>query len=141
MFIMNIFEKVEKGATDVVFVYTICGSIDEARSMGYSAIGEKLAISMDYWTIHSIYPWQSIIQEVDQYILMFSTEKSISYKLVKHIESEHSYEVPMIVVTDTDMTNVPYSLWMKDTLNSEEKYKTEEEAHPKKDINSLNDLK
>ena len=138
---MNIFEKVEKGDTDVVFVYTICGSIDEARSMGYSAIEEKLAISMDYWIIHSIYPWQSVIQEVDQYMLMFSTEKKISNKLVKHIESEHSYEVPMIVVTPTNITNAPYSLWMNDTLDSKEKYKTEEEVNKKKNINSLSDLK
>lgn len=136
-----LFEKIEKGAEDIVFVYTICGSVEEARSLGYSAVEEKLAISMDYWGIHSIYPWQNIIQEVDQYILMFSTQKKISSKLVKHVESLHSYDIPMIVVTHTDMTNAPYSLWVDDTLNSEEKYMTEEEAHPKKDISSLSDLK
>ncbi len=72
---------------------------------------------------------------------MFSTEKSIGKKLVKHIEAEHSYEIPMIIITNTDMTNVPYSLWVQDTLNSTEKYLTEEELHSKKNINSLSDLK
>ena len=138
---MNIFQSIEKGSEDIVFVYTICKDIEEARSMGFSAIKEKLAISMDYWTINSIYPWQGVIREIDQYMLMFSTIKNLSDKLIKHIESEHSYKVPMIVRCNTDMTNIPYSLWVKDTLESEEKYTTEFELHGKEDINSLNKLK
>lgn len=138
---MNIFEKVEKGAEGIVFVYTICRDIEEARSLGYSAVREKLAISMDYWIINSIYPWQNVIQEVDQYILMFSTQKNLSDKLIKHIESEHSYKVPMIARCDIAMTNIPYSLWVEHTLSSEEKYITEAEFNDKGDINSLNKLK
>jgi uncharacterized protein involved in tolerance to divalent cations len=130
---MGIIEKVEKGIEDIVFVYTICKDIEEARSLGLSAIREKLAISMDYWIINSIYPWQGVIQEIDQYLLMFSTKKNISEKLIKHLESEHSYNIPMIVRCDTDMTNLPYSLWMDKTLENEEQYITEEEAKLKKD--------
>lgn len=138
---MNIFEKVEKGADDIVFVYTICGDIEQARSMGYSAIEEKLAISMDYWVIHSVYPWQGVIREIDQYMLMFSTQKSLSEGLMKHIQAEHLYKVPMIVRCNTDMSNVPYLLWMDDTLKSEYKLITEIELNEKHDINSLNKLK
>lgn len=138
---MNIFEKVEKGADDIVFVYTICGSVEDARSLGYSAIQEKLAISMDYWIINSIYPWQNVIQEIDQYMIMFSTQKDLSDKLIKHIESEHSYKIPMIAKCNIAMTNLPYSLWVNDTLESEERYITEAEANDKGDINSLKNLK
>lgn len=134
-------EKIEKGAEDVVFVYTICGDIGAAISMGYSAIEEKLAISMDYWVIHSVYPWQGVIREIDQYMLMFSTQKSLSEELMKHVQAEHSYKVPMIVRCNTDMSNVPYSLWMDDTLKSENKLITEIESHEKHDISSLNKLK
>lgn len=109
--------------------------------MGYSAIEEKLAISMDYWVINSVYPWQGVIREIDQYMLMFSTQKSLSEGLMKHIQAEHFYKVPMIVRCNTDMSNVPYSLWMDDTLKSEKKLITEIESHEKHDINSLNKLK
>lgn len=138
---MNIFERVDKGAEDIVFVYTICGSREEARSLGFSAIEERLAISMDYWIINSIYPWQNIIREIDQYMLMFSTKKSLSDKLIKHVESEHSYKIPMVARCNTDMTNLPYSLWVENTLTNEEKYVTETELENKVDINSLNKLK
>ena len=138
---MNIFQKVDKGADDIVFVYTICGGIEEARSMGYSSIREKLAISMDYWIINSIYPWQNVIREIDQYMIMFSTQKDLSDKLIKHIESEHSYKIPMIAKCNIAMTNLPYSLWVNDTLEGEERYITEAEANDKGDINSLKNLK
>ena len=124
---MNIFQSVEKGGDDIVFVYTICGSIEEARSMGYSAIREKLAISMDYWVINSIYPWQGVIQELNQYILMFSTQKILSDTLMKHLEAEHSYSVPMIAKCHTDLTNIPYSRWVENTLKNNEPYITESE--------------
>ena len=138
---MSLYENVEKGAMDIVFVYTICGSVEEARTMGLLAVEEKLAISMDYWIINSIYPWQGVIREVDQYMLMFSTNKDRSEKLMKLLEAEHSYKVPMIIRCATEMTNIPYSLWVEDTLKNEEKYKTEDEANPRQDINSLNKLK
>ncbi|MFA6999724.1 MAG: divalent cation tolerance protein CutA [Candidatus Paceibacterota bacterium] len=130
---MSIFEKIEKGIDDIVFVYTICGSIDEARTLGYGAIQEKLAISMDYWVINSIYPWQGVIQEAGQYMLMFSTQKFLSDKLVKHIEAEHSYKIPMVARCNTDMTNVPYFMWVENTLKNDDKYITEEEEKVIKD--------
>lgn len=136
-----LFEKVDKNSKDIVFVYTICGNIEEARSIGYSAIKEKLAISMDYWDIHSVYPWQNIIQEIDQYMLMFSTQKSKSNQLIKHIESEHSYKIPMIVVCKTDISNLSYSHWVDNSLSDEAKLMTESDLHHKPDISSLSDLK
>lgn len=138
---MNLFEKIEKGEDDIVFVYTICGSTDEARSMGYSSIQEKLAISMDYWVINSMYPWQGVLQEVDQYMAMFSTTKILSKKLVKHLEAEHPYKIPMIVVCSTNMTNLPYSLWVGNTLKDDKKYNIEDELKGSNEIVSLKKLK
>jgi len=138
---MSLYQKVEKGDEDIVFVYTICSNKAEARSMGLLAIEEKLAISMDSWIINSIYPWQGVVEEVDQYMLMFSTQKKKSDALVKFIEDEHSYKIPMIAKCQTNMTNMSYQLWVDDTLKNTDKYMTEEEAHPKEDITSLRNLK
>ena len=138
---MGLLERVSRDAEDIVFVYTICSNKEEARMMGLLAIEEKLAISMDYWVINSIYPWQGVIEEVDQYLLMFSTQKQKSEELMKHIESKHSYKVPMITKCNTDMANMPYQLWVDDTLKNTDKYKTEEDAYPIEDINSLHNLK
>jgi uncharacterized protein involved in tolerance to divalent cations len=120
-----LFEKVEKNEKDIVFVYTTCGGQDEARDIGLSAIEDKLAISVDYWIVNSIYPWKNIIQETDQYMIMFATEEILSEKLIKHIEAVHSYRVPMIVKCCTSMANPAYLFWANTTLSSDGRYDKE----------------
>ncbi len=127
-----LFESVDKESKNIVFVYTTCSGIEEARSIGLSAVEEKLAISVDYWPVNSIYPWQNVIKEIDQCMLIFSTQKILSDKLMKHIEAEHSYEVPMVIRSDMKITNQPYSFWVDNTLSNKDKYLTEEEYEHKK---------
>lgn len=127
-----LFEKVSKDEKNIVFVYTTCPSVNEAREIGLSAISEKLAISADYWIINSIYPWSNVIQEGEQYMLVFATQKYLSDKLMKHIEAEHSYSVPVIVRTDTSLANQPYTFWVDNTLTSQEDFITETEDETRK---------
>lgn len=127
-----LFERVDKESKNIVFVYTTCPSIEEARDIGLSAIKEKLAISADYWLINSIYPWKGVIQETGQCMLMFATQKVLSDTLMKHIEVEHSYSVPVVVRCDTAITNQPYHFWADNTLTSKDGYITETEDEIKK---------
>jgi uncharacterized protein involved in tolerance to divalent cations len=133
-----LYEKVDKNAKDIVFVYTTCPSMEEARDMGLSAIKEKLAVSADYWLMNSIYPWSNVIQETDQYMLMFATQKFLSDTLMKHIEMEHSYSVPVVIRCDTAITNQPYHFWVDNTLTSKEEYitLTEEDMIKKREKDS-----
>ena len=120
-------EKVNNAPKEIVFVYTTCSSIEEARSIGLSAIEEKLAISADYWLISSVYPWHGVIQDVEQYMLMLTTQKPRSDKLIKFIGGMHSYSTPMITRLDTAMMNPTYTFWVEDTLSNHEGYISEEE--------------
>jgi uncharacterized protein involved in tolerance to divalent cations len=129
-----LYEKVEKESKDIVFVYTTCPSLEEVRDIGLSAVNEKLAISADYWRMNSIYPWNNVLQEGDQYMLMFATQKALSYTLMKHIEMEHSYSVPVVIRCDTSMTNQPYNIWVDKTLSSKDEYITETEEEFRKRI-------
>jgi uncharacterized protein involved in tolerance to divalent cations len=127
-----LYEKIDKSDKDIVFVYTTCPSVQEARDIGLSAVNQKLAISADYWIINSIYPWSNVIQEGEQYMLMFATQKGLSDTLMKHIEKEHSYSVPVVVRTDISMANQPYTFWVDNTLTSDKEYITETEDEIKK---------
>ena len=123
-----ILEEIEKNSENIVFVYTTCSSKEEARSIGLSAVNDHLAISADYWFVDSIYPWQGVLQEVEQCMLMLSTQKKLSENLINHIESMHSYHVPVIARSDISMTNHLYKSWVESTLSGKEHYITEEEA-------------
>ena len=127
-----LFERVDKDSKNIVFIYTTCPSVEEAREIGLSAVRSKLAISADYWIINSIYPWSNVIQEGEQYMLMLATQKFLSDKLMKQVESEHSYSVPVIVRSDISMANQPYTFWVDNTLTSNNEYITETESEIKK---------
>ena len=105
-----------------------CPSVGEARSMGLSAINEKLAASVDYWAIGSIYPWQGVIEDTEQYMLMLTTEKNIAEKLMKFIGGLHPYSAPMIVRMDSALAHPNFSFWIDTTLSNTQEYITEEEA-------------
>jgi periplasmic divalent cation tolerance protein len=116
----------------LVFVYTTCSSKDEAVSIGLQAINKKLAISADYWLVESIYPWKGVVQQVEQYMLMLSSENYLSDELIKFVDQIHSYDTPMIAMCEVNKVNYPYKFWMESLFLSKEKYLTEEEAKLKK---------
>ena len=121
-------EKITQEPKNIVFIYTTCQSADEARSIGLAAIEERLAISADYWVIGSIYPWRGVIQDVEQYMLMLTTQKSLSERLIKYIEGLHSYSTPMITRLDTALINPNYTFWVESTLSAKDAYISEEES-------------
>lgn len=127
-----IVEKLEKGAKDTIFIYTTCRDREEARSIGLSAIEKKLAVCADFWEINSIYPWHNVIQDVEQYMLILTTEGEMGAELIKFIGTIHSYSTPMIARLDTNMMNVDYKFWVEDTLHGKGEYMSESEAKLKK---------
>lgn len=127
-------EKIEKGAKDVVFVYTTCHDWAEARSLGLAAIENKLAVCADFWEINSVYPWHGVIQEVGQYMLMITTEEEFSEKLIKFIGGVHSYTTPMIARLDTALVNPTYKFWVEDTIHNKDAYISENEARNRQEI-------
>jgi uncharacterized protein involved in tolerance to divalent cations len=123
----------EKEEKNIVCVYTTCSSKEEVQTLSISAIKEKLAISADYWMVNSMYPWNGVIKNTNQYILMFSTQKVLSEKLIKHIEVIHPYLVPVITRQDTSMTNSQYNFWTDSFLSSKDECLTEKEFKTKKE--------
>lgn len=128
-----IVEKITHESKDIVFIYTTCQSADEARSIGLATIEERLAISADYWIIGSIYPWRGVIQDVEQYMLMLTTQKSLSERLIKYIEGLHSYSTPMITRLDTALINPNYTFWVENTLSAKDAYISEEERRQREE--------
>ena len=124
-------EKIEKKSKDLVFVYTTCADQNEAKSIAYAVIGEKLAVCADYWMIDSIYPWQSVIQEVNQCMLVLTTQKVFAQPLMKYIESVHSYSVPVIAECDIQISSQAYRFWIEETLEGKQALMSQEESEAK----------
>lgn len=127
-----IVEMTKKELKNLVFIYTTCSSKEEASSIALQSINNKLAICADYWPIESIYPWKGVVQQVEQYMLMLSSENHLSDELIKFVDQIHSYTTPMIAMCEVSKVNYPYKFWMESLLLNKDKYLSEEEAKLKK---------
>ncbi len=128
-------EKVDTKDKDIVFVYTTCSGREEARHLGLCAIEERIAICADFWAVESVYPWQGVMQDVDQYMVVITTQKVFADDLINFIRGLHSYSIPMISEVDTKFTNKTYLEWADKVLHNSEDLLSEEEGY----IKSKND--
>jgi periplasmic divalent cation tolerance protein len=106
----------------IVFVYTTCTNKDEARSIGLACINEHLAVCADFWPIESVYPWDGVIENVEQYTLMLTTKSSLSEKLTLFIAGLHSYSTPMIATSEVANMSPSYKFWMDKVLLEKGEY-------------------
>ena len=120
-------ESIDKEDKNIVFVYTTCQDLAEAKYLSLSAIEDKLAICADFWEVNSIYPWHSVMQDVNQYMVMMTTQKPLAQKLISFITGLHSYSIPMVGCTDVPFANPSYLTWVDKTLSSMEPYRSIEE--------------
>lgn len=120
-------EKLDKNKKDLVFIYTTCTNRDEARSLGLSAVNNHLAVCADFWLIESVYPWNGVVQDVDQYMLVCTTQRELGEKLIKFILSIHSYSIPVISESGAQNKNPAYALWADKTLWSQDGFISEHE--------------
>lgn len=129
-------EKIDHNTKDTVFVYTTCSDADEARSLARSAVENNLAVCGDFWAVESVYPWHGVLEDVDQYMLMITTQKDLSEKLIGFLEGLHSYDVPMFVTTASISTSELYKIWLEKTLSQKDELLTPEEGAKKEQYES-----
>ncbi len=134
-------EKINKGDSSAVFVYTTCRDREEARLIGLECIRNRLAVCSDFWEINSVYPWNGVIEEVSQYMLMLTTEKRLSPELISFIGTIHSYTTPMISELDVALMNSSYKFWADTTLDSREDYVLEEDISREESNTNIEKLK
>jgi uncharacterized protein involved in tolerance to divalent cations len=122
-----IFDPLKKEEKELVFMYITCATRDEARTISFAALKQKLIVCADYWVIESIYPWNGVVEDIDQYMLLLTTKKSLSDKLYAFVLSMHSYGIPMIAESPIKMKNPAYTLWGHNTIKETKEYISKEE--------------
>jgi len=96
----------------MVFIYTTCKDVDEAKSLGSLIIEKKMASCVDFWSISSCYNWEGSMKCVEQAMLLITTFESKIEEINKIISENHSYSIPLIAGVDVRRINHPYKEWM-----------------------------
>ncbi|MEA3029532.1 MAG: periplasmic divalent cation tolerance protein [Sphingomonadales bacterium] len=100
---------------EIVSVYAVFASDEEARRIARSVIGERLAACANILApCHSIYRWQGKVEEASEVAAIFKTSADAAPKLVERIAALHSYEVPAIVIWPISGALPGYQDWVMD---------------------------
>ena len=100
----------------MVFIYTTCKSMDEAKKLGSLVISKKIGACVDFWPISSCYNWEGSFQCVDQAMLRITTFETKIEEVNEIISENHSYSVPLIAGVDVRRINHSYKEWMTEVI-------------------------
>ena len=98
--------------------YITTGSQDVAYDLARIALEEKLAGCANVFPIRSNFPWQGVVQEENEHVLILKTIPSLIEKLSSLIKKHHPYEVPCIMHWVVDV-NLEYGNWITSNLSDQ----------------------
>lgn len=100
--------------SDIVSVYAVFGSDEEARRIGRRMVEDRLAACVNILApCHSIYRWQGEIEEAAEVPAIFKAHATMAPELVRRIAALHSYDVPAAVVWPVADLPDNYRAWIE----------------------------
>ena len=101
--------------SEIVSVYAVFASDEEARRIGREMVERRLAACVNILgPCHSIYRWRGEIEEGPEVTAIFKTDGRSSDALVAAIAERHSYDVPAIAVWPIAATTDDYRSWVSE---------------------------
>ena len=101
--------------SEIVAVYVIFGSDEEARRIGREMVERRLAACVNiFGPCLSIYRWQDEIEEAKEVAAIFKTRQDKASPLMAAIHLVHSYDVPAITVLPVAATHREFLDWVRD---------------------------
>jgi len=99
-------------------VYTVCSSMDEAKSIGKALVEEKLCACVNIIPgMESIYFWQGELVEDQEIILLIKSVKGTFEVLSNRIKEMHSYDVPAIFSLESKYVGADYLKWINENVH------------------------
>ena len=106
--------------TDIVSVYALFGSAEEARTIARTAVEEGLAACANILApCHSLYRWEGRIEEAAEIPVLLKTRADLAECLIERIDSLHSYEVPAAVAWGIEAAIPASARWVEAETRSE----------------------
>jgi periplasmic divalent cation tolerance protein len=100
-------------APEIVTVYAVFGSAEEAQRIARIAVEERLAACANILApCRSVYRWQGKIEEAEEVPALFKTRAASAQALIERIAALHSYDVPAAVVWPIAAALPAYRAWL-----------------------------
>lgn len=99
---------------EIVSVYAIFGSEEEAHRVARRVIEERLAACANILApCRSVYRWQGRIEEAQEVPVLFKATAAAADALVARIAELHDYDLPAAVIWPIAGGHPPYLDWVR----------------------------
>ena len=103
----------------IIQLKTTVSNLEEAEKLAELIVNKKLAASVQYFPIRSIYRWKGNIEKSEEYVLLIKTTNLRKNLIVETLKKIHSYELPEISVIEKDFVTEEYSFWVEQETSDE----------------------
>ena len=104
--------------TELIQVVTTVDSKAEGVRLGHLLVEGRLAACVQIvGPVVSIYRWQGVIEEGQEYQLHIKSHAGLLAKLEAVIQANHSYDVPEILTTSLCGCSYSYQQWLLGELS------------------------
>ncbi len=102
------------GMGDFVQVVTTTDSEDSAAALARSIVEVRGGACVQVVPIRSFYRWDGAVQDDPEWQLQIKTSAARVDELVAHVNEQHEYDVPEIIVLPIEGGNSAYLSWVAD---------------------------
>ena len=98
----------------LVQLLTTVENRDQAGELARGAVdGHKAACVQIIGPITSVYRWQGVLREDEEFLCLFKVPREGLEALIGFVRERHSYDTPEIVAVDSLFVDEPYLAWAR----------------------------
>lgn len=96
----------------MIFIYTSCQNIEEAKRLAGLVLEKKLAGDIDIWPIDSLRLSEAGVKEEKEAAVLMKTNEAKLAEIESVILGNHSYKIPCVAAIDVRRLNREYKEWL-----------------------------
>lgn len=98
--------------TKILTVLTTVANAEDAAALADKLVQNKLAACVQELTIRSHYNWENKTQNEQEVLMLIKTQETLQDEVVSFIKSNHSYDLPEIIVLPVVGGLAEYLAWV-----------------------------
>ncbi|WP_193771136.1 divalent-cation tolerance protein CutA [Candidatus Magnetaquicoccus inordinatus] len=103
--------------TEMLLVWSTVADQETGLRLGRQLVEEQLVACVHLLPAgRSIYRWQGVVQEEQEWTLLIKTRSSLYPRLEERLRELHPYEVPEIVATAVVQAQADYLAWLTEMV-------------------------
>ena len=98
-------------------LYVTAPNREKALGIGRILVKERLVACVNLFApIHSIYRWESQVEEAQEVVFVCKTTASLVQAVSQRIQALHPYQCPCVLSLPIEAMHPAYKQWLRETL-------------------------